>query len=162
MTEETIADGLEWSKQWILASIELQLELVRKVQEANGPIETIEYSPNVDYDVDAFDAIADESRAATKDALAIADKNERNKTLDEIRDAAIATLVGSDDAPGAFAGRDGELKRAYRSLQKEIVRDRIVKEGVRIDGRGVGGSPPARGRDRRHPHRARHRALPAW
>ena len=137
VTEETIADGLEWSKQWILASIELQLELVRKVQEANGPIETIEYSPNVDYDVDAFDAIADESRAATKDALAIAEKNERNKTLDEIRDAAIATLVGSDDAPGAFAGRDGELKRAYRSLQKEIVRDRIVKDGVRIDGRGV-------------------------
>jgi polyribonucleotide nucleotidyltransferase len=137
VTEETIADGLEWSKQWILASIELQLELVRKVQEANGPIETIAYSPSVDYAVDAFDAIADETRAATKEALAIAEKNQRNKMLDEIRDAGIAALVGSDDAPGAFAGREGELKRAYRSLQKEIVRDRIVKDGVRIDGRGV-------------------------
>jgi polyribonucleotide nucleotidyltransferase len=69
--------------------------------------------------------------------LAIADKNDRNHRLDEIRDASIATLVGADDAPGPFAGRGGELKKAYRSLQKQIVRDRIVKEGVRIDGRGV-------------------------
>ncbi|MCJ7436394.1 MAG: polyribonucleotide nucleotidyltransferase [Acidimicrobiia bacterium] len=137
VNEETIADGLEWSKQWILASIELQLELVKKVQEANGPIETIAYTPNLDYQDDAFDAIADEAREAPGEALAIADKNDRNRRLDEIRDAAIATLVGSDGVPGPFAGRGGELKKAFRSLQKQIVRDRIVKEGVRIDGRGV-------------------------
>ena len=137
VTEETIADGLEWSKQWILASIELQLELVHKVQEARGPIQEITYDPAVDYQSDAFDAIADETRADTSDALKVADKNERNRKLDEIRDAGIATLVGSDAAPGAFAGREKELKSAFRSLQKQIVRDRIVTEGVRIDGRSV-------------------------
>ncbi len=137
VTEETIADGLEWSKQWILASVDLQLELVQKVQEARGPIETISYEPAVDYQPDAFDAIADETRADTSETLKVADKNERNRKLDEIRDAGIATLVGSDTAPGAFAGREKELKAAFRSLQKQIVRDRIVTEGVRIDGRGV-------------------------
>src|SRR5450432_984725 len=37
VTEEVIAGGLEESKRWINAVIELQLELVAKVQEAHGP-----------------------------------------------------------------------------------------------------------------------------
>ena len=69
--------------------------------------------------------------------MTIADKNDRNERLDEIESGVIATLVGSDDAPGAFAGRAGELKKAFRSLQKQVVRTRIVNEGVRIDGRGT-------------------------
>lgn len=137
VTEETIADGLEFAKQWILASIELQLELVKKVQAEKGPIQDIPYSPSIDYTDDIFDAIADEARTATAQAMFVADKNDRNNRLDEIESAAIATLVGSDEAPGQFAGRTGELKKAFRSLQKQVVRDRIVNEGVRIDGRGL-------------------------
>ena len=45
-------------------------------------------------------------------------------------------LVGTDD-PGRFAGGGTAVKRAFRSLQKEVVRSRIVNEGVRIDGRGA-------------------------
>ena len=69
--------------------------------------------------------------------MATADKNERNDRLDEIKAALLASLVGTDDAPGTFAGRDKEVKGAFRSLQKQVVRARIVNEGVRIDGRGV-------------------------
>ena len=69
--------------------------------------------------------------------MAIADKNDRNKRLDEIGDVVTAELVGSDEQPGPFAGRGGEVKKALRSLQKEVVRSRIVNEGVRIDGRGI-------------------------
>ena len=60
-----LADGLEWCKQWVNASIDLQLELVRKVQEANGPIEEVAYEPRFDYETDVFDAVADavEARA---------------------------------------------------------------------------------------------------
>jgi len=137
VTEETIADGLEFSKQWILASIELQLELVKKVQAEKGPIKEISYNPSIDYTDDVFVAIGNEARSATVEAMAIADKNDRNDRLDEIGSAAIAFLVGSDDAPGQFSGRTGELKKAFRSLQKQVVRDRIVNEGVRIDGRGL-------------------------
>ncbi len=38
VTEEVIADGLEHAKKWILASIELQRELVAAVVRARGPI----------------------------------------------------------------------------------------------------------------------------
>src|SRR3989441_4486543 len=49
VTEETIAEGLEVAKEWIGVSIDLQLELREKVIAAKGPIQTIEYTPNVDY-----------------------------------------------------------------------------------------------------------------
>src|SRR5690606_16230989 len=39
------------------------------------------------------------------------------------------------DAP--FAGREKELDAAYRSVQKKLVRQRILRDGVRIDGRGL-------------------------
>jgi polyribonucleotide nucleotidyltransferase len=137
VTEEVIAGGLEEAKKWINASIELQLELVHKVQEAHGPIEEIAYTESVDYQPDVFDAVSDAARAPIAEAMAIADKNDRNKRLDEIADVVTAELVGGDDEPGQFAGRAGEVKKALRSLQKQVVRSRIVNEGVRIDGRGI-------------------------
>ena len=137
VTEETIAEGLEVAKEWIGASIDLQLELREAVIAAHGPIPTVEYTPNVDYADEVFEAVAGEARTDTADAMAIADKNDRNDRLDEIKAALLANLAGTDDAPGTFAGRDKEVKSAFRALQKQVVRHRIVNEGVRIDGRGV-------------------------
>src|SRR6478609_6822533 len=137
VTEETIADGLEAAKEWIAASIDLQLELRAAVIAADGPIQTIEYTPNVDYTDDVFDAVAGEARTSTSEAMSTADKTDRNNRLDEIKAALLASLVGTDDAPGTFAGRAKEVSAAFRSLQKQVVRARIVNDGVRIDGRGV-------------------------
>src|SRR5258708_24324915 len=69
--------------------------------------------------------------------MAIADKHDRNERLDQIKDEVLIGLVGTDEIPGRFAGGGTEVKRALRSLQKEVVRSRIVTEGMRIDGRGA-------------------------
>jgi polyribonucleotide nucleotidyltransferase len=135
ITEDLLAEGLEWCKQWINASIDLQLQLVHQVQEASGPIETIDYEPRFDYDSDVFDAVGDAVRTETVEAMTIADKTERSHRLDEIESALTAELAGSDDAP--FADRPGQVHKAFRSLQKQVVRKRIVDEGVRIDGRST-------------------------
>ena len=85
VTEEVIADGLE-----CVEAVDRRVDRAaararaRRSQEAHGPIETIEYEPNVDYEHDVFDAVADAVRDATADAMAIADKNDRNTRLDEI------------------------------------------------------------------------------
>src|SRR5204862_144792 len=79
----------------------------------------------IDYSPDVFDAVADEARSATTEAMQIADKTARNRRLDEIEDVALATLQGNESAPGPFAGREVELRRAFRSLQKQVVRQRI-------------------------------------
>src|SRR2546421_571560 len=57
VTEEVIAEGLEYSKQWIAASIKLQSELRRRVEEEHGKIETIEFQTHTDYDDDVFAAV---------------------------------------------------------------------------------------------------------
>lgn len=137
VTEEVITDGLEAAKQWISASIDMQLELRKAVEAANGPIEPIGYDVHVDYSDEVFDAVAAECRTSTSEAMAIADKADRNSRLGEIESSLLATLVGTDDAPGAFQKSAGEVKKAFRSVQKQVVRSRIVADGTRIDGRGT-------------------------
>ncbi len=136
VTEEVLAEGLDEAKRWIAASVELQLELMRKYQEAYGPIEAIGYEPRFDYEHDVYEAVGAKVREATSEAMTIADKSARNKRLGEIEDMLLAELVGGGDAPGQFADRAGQVRKAFRSLQKEVVRHRIVTDGVRIDGRG--------------------------
>jgi polyribonucleotide nucleotidyltransferase len=136
VTEETIAQGLEESKRWIKASIDLQTQLREAYEKARGPIAPIEYLPSVDYSPEEYAAVKRHAEAATADAMAIADKSARSAKLDEIGADLIATLVGSVDSPGAHWERATEIKRAFRSLQKEVTRRRIVNDGVRIDGRG--------------------------
>ena len=42
---------------------------------------------------------------------------------------------------GRFDGREKELHAAYRSVQKKLIRRRIISDGFRIDGRGLRGHP---------------------
>ncbi|MCZ7525232.1 MAG: polyribonucleotide nucleotidyltransferase [Acidimicrobiia bacterium] len=136
VTEEVVVQGLEEAKRWIGASIDLQLELVKAVEAARGPIEPVSYEPRVDYTPDVYEAVAGAVRAETAEAMAVGDKTARNARLDEIKAELTAKLVGTDDAPGPLADRAGQVGKAFRSLQKEVVRERIANEGVRIDGRG--------------------------
>src|SRR5690349_8747737 len=57
ITEEVIAQGLEESKQWIAASIKLQLALKADFILAHGPIAPIEYTPAIDYTADVYTAV---------------------------------------------------------------------------------------------------------
>src|SRR5438445_2462580 len=136
MTEELIAQGLEESKQWISASIELQKQLRDELIKARGPITPVEYMPNVDYTPAVYDAVKAHAEADTDAAMKIADKTDRNAKLDDILVGIQVALIGTPEKPGVHAEQAGEVKKAFRSLQKEVVRRRIVNEGVRIDGRG--------------------------
>jgi polyribonucleotide nucleotidyltransferase len=137
VTEEVIAEGLEASKRWIKASIELQRQLRETYEKAHGPITPIDYLPAVDYAPEIYAAVKQHAEAKTAEAMAIADKADRNTRLAEIEAEFLASLVGTIDAPGRYPEEVTGAKRAFRSLQKEVTRSRIVNEGVRIDGRGT-------------------------
>ncbi|HEU5307855.1 MAG TPA: polyribonucleotide nucleotidyltransferase, partial [Acidimicrobiia bacterium] len=137
VTEEVIADGLDEAKQWIKASIDLQKKLRTEVISARGPIAEIPYEIHTDYDDDVFDAVADQATASTSEAMAIADKSARNDRLDEILEGLLLALCGTPEEPQQYASRAKQIKPAFRSLQKKVVRSRIVNEGLRIDGRGT-------------------------
>jgi polyribonucleotide nucleotidyltransferase len=125
-TEEVVAEGLAFAEGAIKACCEAQTELARIAAK-----ETAEYPVFAEYGDDALAAVrgAVESELAT--ALTIAGKQERETELDRIKDLAKEKLAAE------FEGREKEIGAAYRSLTKTLVRQRIVKEKVRIDGRGL-------------------------
>ena len=136
VTEAVIADGLEASKQWIKESIKLQRQLVASVIATRGPIAPLAYTPVLDYSDELYAAVEQSAGAKLAPAVRISLKAERNAAIDAVTAETVAALAGTVDAPGRFAGHEKQIKEAVRSLTKQLVRTRIVKDGVRIDGRG--------------------------
>jgi len=128
-TEEVVAEGLEASKAFIAQLCKAQSDLAA---EAAKPVQ--EFPFFLDYQDDAYAAVEHHVLAELEPALQIAGKAEREAKIDEIKDAMKGALGGDD---GEFAGRDKELSAAYRSVQKKLIRQRILTDGVRIDGRGL-------------------------
>jgi polyribonucleotide nucleotidyltransferase len=135
--EAVLADGLEACKVWIKESIGLQRQLVASVIATRGPIEPLQFTAVLDYGDDVAAAVERVATPKLAEAITIALKADRNAATDAAAAATVAELCGSSEAPGEFAGREKEVKEAVRSLTKNLVRTRVVDEGVRIDGRGV-------------------------
>jgi polyribonucleotide nucleotidyltransferase len=125
-TEEIVAEGLEAAKPFIKQLCAAQ----QQIAENATPPER-EYPRFRDYEDDAFAAVESTSRDDVAAALTIAGKAERETKLDEIK-VAVLDKLGAD-----FEGREKELGEALRALTKELVRDRVLREKIRIDGRGL-------------------------
>ncbi|MEI2669605.1 MAG: polyribonucleotide nucleotidyltransferase [Nocardioidaceae bacterium] len=125
-TEEVVAGGLEAAKPFIKQLCEAQAELAKQ---AAKPVE--EFPVFLDYEDDVYDAVAAAVSTETAAALTIAGKQEREDKLDDIK-AALLDQIG-----GQFEGREKEIGAAFRSLNKTLVRERVLRDKVRIDGRGL-------------------------
>ncbi|WP_062522953.1 polyribonucleotide nucleotidyltransferase [Demequina silvatica] len=125
-TEEVVAEGLEAAKPFIRALCEAQIALA-----AQSSKETREFPRFLDYQDDVFAAVSAAIEGDLAAALQIADKQERENRLDEIKDAAHAQFDGQ------FEGREKEISAVVRAVTKKTIRQRILKDGVRIDGRGL-------------------------
>ncbi len=124
-TEEVVAEGLEASKKFIAQLCKAQAELAAS---AAKPVQ--DFPVFLEYEDDVYDAVEKATSADLGQALQIADKQERENRLDELK----ASM--KDSLAAQFEGRDKELSAAYRSVQKKLIRQRILTDGVRIDGRG--------------------------
>ena len=125
-TEEVVASGLDAAKPFIKQLCEAQSELAR---EAAKPVE--EFPIFLDYEDDVFAAVDAAVRTQTAEAMTIAGKQEREEKLDEIK----AGLL--DQLAGQFEGREKEIGAAFRSVSKDVVRERVLRDKIRIDGRGL-------------------------
>ncbi|MDQ0732707.1 polyribonucleotide nucleotidyltransferase [Arthrobacter sp. B1I2] len=125
-TEEVVSEGLEAAKPFIKALCDAQADLAARAAKP-----TVEFPVFLDYEDDAYAAV--ESAAAEKLAAVfqIADKQERDNASDALKDEVLAGLAGQ------FEGREKELSAAFRSVTKHVVRQRILKDQIRIDGRGL-------------------------
>ncbi|WP_062384841.1 polyribonucleotide nucleotidyltransferase [Demequina iriomotensis] len=125
-TEEVVAEGLEAAKPFIRALCEAQIALA-----AQSSKETAEFPRFLDYQDDVYAAVSGAIEGDLAEALQIADKQTRENRLDEIKDGAHAQF----DAQ--FEGREKEISAVVRAVTKKTIRQRILKDGVRIDGRGL-------------------------
>ncbi|MFF1254064.1 polyribonucleotide nucleotidyltransferase [Pseudarthrobacter sp. NPDC058329] len=125
-TEEVVSEGLEAAKPFIKALCDAQADLAAR---AAKPI--VEFPVFLDYEDDVYAAV--ESAAAEKLAAVfqIADKQDRDNASDALKDEVTSSLAGQ------FEGREKELSAAFRSVTKHVVRQRILKDQIRIDGRGL-------------------------
>ena len=125
VTEEVIADGLELSKIWIRESIALQHELVK----AKGEITPMAYLPRVDYTPEVFARVEELALSELRIANVIATKADRAEAL-------AAVLASVQEALAVeFEGATSQISYAIKALTKRVIRERIVNDGVRIDGR---------------------------
>lgn len=125
-TEEIVAEGLEASKPFIKALCAAQLQVAEKAAK-----ETAEYPVFLDYQDDVFEALSAAVADELSAALTIAGKQARETELDRVKDLAAEKLLPQ------FEGREKEIGGAFRSLTKKLVRQRVLRDKVRIDGRGL-------------------------
>ena len=125
-TESVVAEGLEAAKPFIKTLCAAQQELADRAAKPTG-----EYPVFPDYGDDVYYSVASVATDALSKALTIAGKNERNDRTDEIKAEVLERLAEQ------FAGREKEIGAAFRSLTKKLVRQRILTDHFRIDGRGI-------------------------
>ncbi|GHD07421.1 polyribonucleotide nucleotidyltransferase [Zhihengliuella salsuginis] len=128
-TEEVVAEGIEAAKPFIKVLCEAQADLAARAAKP-----TVEFPVFRDFEDDAYAAVEAEATAKLTEIFQIADKQERDDASSAYRDVVVEALAGEGKS---FEGREGEVAKAFGALTKQVVRQRILTEQKRIDGRGL-------------------------
>ena len=128
-TEEIVAEGLEAAKPFIAALCKAQADLVER---AGKPALELPYFGGHGEDVDT--AVKDFAGKRLVEVYSIAGKQEREAAAAELEAELMETLTGEGKE---FEERANEVSVAFAALTKHTVRQRILTEQVRIDGRGL-------------------------
>src|SRR6478735_3427609 len=125
-TEAIVAEGLEAAKPFIARLCTAQQQLAVKAAKPTG-----EFPVFPAYQDDVFAAVEAAAAEKLSAALTIAGKQERDDKTDEVKVEVLEQVAPQ------FEGREKEIGAAFRSLTKKLVRQRILRDQFRIDGRGV-------------------------
>jgi len=125
-TEEVVAQGLDAAKPFIKILCDAQSQLAKVAAKP-----TAEFPVFLDYQDDVFAAVEKAASADLTKALATAGKQERETSINAVS-AAVKESVNAQ-----FEGREKEVSAAFRSLTKKLVRQRVLRDKIRIDGRGL-------------------------
>jgi polyribonucleotide nucleotidyltransferase len=128
-TESVVAQGLEAAKPFIAALCAAQQELADATGKSGKPAAEFPVFP--DYGEDVYNSVSSVATEQLASALTISGKSERDERTDEIKAQVLERLAGT------YEGREKEISAAFRSLTKKLVRQRILTDHFRIDGRGI-------------------------
>ena len=126
--EKVLAAGLEFAKEPIKQAIALQEKLI----ESAGEISKMEVTLAVDYSEEIMEAVKEVGSGLLAESQTIADKTQRAEAESQAASSVLEEVLKRFDEED---NAETQIKAAIRSLTKELVRKRIVEEGLRIDGR---------------------------
>ncbi|NDK31223.1 polyribonucleotide nucleotidyltransferase [Nesterenkonia haasae] len=128
-TEEIVAEGLEAAKPFIKVLCEAQADLAARA--GKDPVEVPLFQ---DYQDDVLQAVKSAAEEKLSSIYQIADKQQRETADGELKAELVEQLAGEGKE---FEGRAGEVGKALSSVTKQVIRQRILRDQVRIDGRGL-------------------------
>ncbi|RZT62531.1 polyribonucleotide nucleotidyltransferase [Microcella alkaliphila] len=131
-SEAVVAEGLEAAKPFLAQLVKAQAELA-----AQSAKEVRDYPVFLSYSDElyaAVDAIAHTELAAV---YQIADKVERQNADDELKARVKGEIEQKVAAGELHEVALSQFGAAYKGVSKKIMRNRVLTEGVRIDGRGL-------------------------
>ena len=129
--EEVVAGGLEAAKPFIKVICEAQDELKKIAAK-----ETKEFQLFPEYTDELYARIDEIAHQDLDEALSIAEKLPRQDRIHEIKEH-VREVLADEFTDMDDAEKDKELGNAFKELQRQIVRRRILTEDYRIDGRGL-------------------------
>ena len=127
-TEEIVAEGLEAAKPFIKALCEAQADLASR---AGKPAMDL---PRFGGYGDDVAAAVDSYTEQIREVYSIAGKQEREQASADLQQRIQEELAGEGKE---YEERLDEVNGAFNALTKKIVRQRILTDQVRIDGRGL-------------------------
>ncbi|HEX2153499.1 MAG TPA: polyribonucleotide nucleotidyltransferase [Acidimicrobiia bacterium] len=125
--EAAVTAGLEASKAHIAGIIDLISNLASQVEN-----EHIDWPRAVDYTDELRARVAEIARPKLADVVGIAGKQERKDAENAAFEATISELGLAEDDLDTLA----QAGKAFKAVLKEMMRDRVVDQGIRLDGRG--------------------------
>jgi len=130
--ETVVAQGLEASKPFLKQLIKAQMSIA---EQAAKPIADYPLFPP--YEQATYDAVAGFSWNELGPVYQIADKTARQDADDALKARTKDFVAAEVEAGRLPEGANAQVGAAYKSVSKKIMRNRVLTEGIRIDGRGL-------------------------
>ncbi|RFA11858.1 polyribonucleotide nucleotidyltransferase [Subtercola boreus] len=130
--EAVVSQGLEASKPFIKQLVAAQAAMASQSAKA-----IVEYPVFLPYSKESYDTVAGLAYDELVNIYQIADKIERQDADDALKARVKSTISEQVEAGSVPAVVLAEFSAAYKAVTKVVVRGRILRDGIRIDGRGL-------------------------
>ena len=123
-TEETLISALAFAQEQMKPVLELQNRIIAEIgkPKMSPPPSTV--------DAELESKVAAFAEEKLKTALRIPVKTERYSAMGALKKETVAALAE------AYAGREKEIEGLYGDLKYRLMREMVIKDKVRVDGRG--------------------------
>jgi polyribonucleotide nucleotidyltransferase len=126
-SEEIVSQGLEAAKPFIKELVRAQNDVAKQAAKP-----TADYPVFLPYSDEVLAAVEKAAGAEVAKVYQIADKQERQDADDALKASvkeSLAAKLSEEDM--------SQFSAAYKAVAKKAMRTRVLKEGIRIDGRGL-------------------------